>query len=148
MSWQVHRGRLWLKCYQSNQLLQTTILRPGGAGEWFENNYDWNVDSFWTIEQIWLKALCIESRRPCKVSQSYKKKFIWVSVFVGGFQMISHSTVDQYGCIVSRFKNNRWQRFRWGINPHFWFGSLRHQVQTGIWMKSLKSLHTLAVKNM
>lgn len=25
MSWQVHRGRLWLKCYQSNQLLQSAI---------------------------------------------------------------------------------------------------------------------------
>lgn len=39
---QVHRGRLWLKCYQSNQLLQTTILRSTVV----ENNYDWKGDFF------------------------------------------------------------------------------------------------------
>ena len=94
MGCQVHRGTLWLKCYQSNNLLQTAILRPGV----FENNYDWKGDSFWTIEHIWLKALCIDSGLPCIVSRSHKK-VVCVSVAESEISahnfllVIIHSTV-------------------------------------------------------
>lgn len=73
MSWQVQRARLWLDWNKNNQLFPNTILNPGV----FENNYVWKADSLWTIEQNWLKALCIKSRwTVCEESKSHEKKVL------------------------------------------------------------------------
>lgn len=73
MSWQVQRARLWLDWNKNNQLFPNAILNPGV----FENNYVWEADSLWTIEQNWLKALCIKSRwTVCKESKGHENKVL------------------------------------------------------------------------
>lgn len=79
MSWQVHRGRLWLKCYQSNQLLQTTILRPGGGGGGLETIMTGRLTLSELLSKCDWKLFASIAGGHAKVSQSYAK--VYLSVF-------------------------------------------------------------------
>lgn len=91
----------------------------------FENNYDWEVDSFWTIKRIWLKTLCIDSGLPCEVSQSHKnclcercckshfKSLATASCFETGEWIITTSMLPMWGKALSRTNHFR---YIWYIN--------------------------------